>query len=246
MKKRDRRRKVIATPVKPARRWRWTALLVAIFIVIAAVALGRSTRHAYSVLEMQCAWSNDFQQVFDQELLLNKYPIFEIQDRYNSTLQLIYQRYGSTLAINMVTAYCRASTEVLCGNYFTNGHPTVDIIIPKLLDICKDEQRKNPSGWRERMRFVLVIGFMHELDHLAFGTIAKEGDKPEPLDQLVNEEANVWALTCENTLAPLIEKYKVQLTAGEYTYYNEWLKAGRDKNSQSWRSFIRWAYRRTR
>jgi hypothetical protein len=235
------------------------ALVLATIVAVSAVVLlgwyvfgnkvpgkPKRTSSDYSLSEMQCTWSNHFQQVFDQELSLNKYPIPEIQSRYNMALQLINQRYGPTLAISMVTTYCGASRDVLCGNCFTNGHPTVEIMIPKLLDICKAEQSKDFHGWQDRMRFVLVVGIMHELDHLAFGTMEKEGDKPAPLDQLVDEEANVWALTCENTLTPLIEKYKVQLTGDEYIYYTEWLKARRDKNSQSWRDFIRWAYSRTR
>jgi len=200
----------------------------------------------YSLMEMQSTWLNHFQQVFDQQLFLGRYPIPEIQDRYDQAVQLIEKRYGSGLAVNMVTTYDKASTDVLCGNCFKDGHPTAEIMIPKLLDICKGERQRNPNGWQDRMRLVLVVGLMHELDHLASGPILKEGEKPLPLDQLVDEETRVWALTCENTLRPLIEKYKAQLTEDEYIIYNQWLKSRRDESSPTWRNFIHWAYSRTR
>lgn len=88
------------------------------------------------------------------------------------------------------------------------------------------------------VRLFLLIGLMHELDHMALGVI----DVPRDVKDILDGEGIVWAKTCEDTISVLIEEYHQELHNHDKIFYSEWVKSGRNVNSQSWKDFICGSY----
>ena len=199
----------------------------------------------YSFEEMRSIWVDHFQGMFTDGLFSNRYPLPKIQERYNLESGIISKRYHANMQINLVTNYYAKSSCILCGNLLgTNGQPIVEIIVPKMIDIYKAGQLVNEPGWEEKVRYTAIVSFLHELDHLAYGKELEPNEHSLSPEALAEEEAKVWALTCEDTIRPLIEDYKIKLSDNECLFYNKWLESGHDGNSLKWHDFIGWAYGR--
>jgi hypothetical protein len=205
------------------------------------------TASSYSLTEMQNFWSDNFSQTVDS-LFTGKYPLPKVQQRFNEVTKHIRERYGYTnIIIHLNDGYEPENALILAGSSLTDGDkPTLEITVPSLIDIYKREQRKGDPDANERVRYVLVLSIMHELDHLAFDTMKGTREHPPSLDQLVDSERKIWALTCEYSIRPMIEDYHITLTTSEYVYYNKWVEIGRNADSPAWVAFIRNLYKDTR
>ena len=179
-------------------------------------------------------------------LMAGKYPLKKIQDRYNLQTQALGKKYPKGLAIHLVTTYNPEGPDILAGCWITNDQPQIDIVIPKLLDIYYEKRAEGDGQWSQRMQNVLIVSILHEQDHLAFGSVIGSREHPSSLDELVDSESKAWALTCEQTLRPMIEEYQVPLTQSDHFYYDHWIQSGRMETSPAWRKFIRDLYQSTR
>jgi len=196
-----------------------------------------------SEAELKEFWAKRMKRTFEDELLNYRYPIAEINERYVFLARKIEERYQKKLQVSMVSTFNPASKQIMAGPMIKNGIPIVELIVPALV---------NNHGWlveqhgeklgEELFEISTIVGFIHELDHLAYGYVSED----RSLDSLVELERLAWAQTCEYTLRPLVEKDAVRLGESERIYYLAWINGGRNPDSPAWRKFIMDAYAHTR
>ncbi len=232
----------------------WVILAVILAIVCSVAPLIKSggekiaeTRHPdsspYSDEELKQFWENHAYPIMSS-LINHTYHIPEINDRYLKENILINKRYG-TLKVHMSQTYITNSHEIMAASQIKSNTAIMILVIPKMLIVYRGLESSRDPVWRERFENVFVISVMHELDHLTYEKIPAKNEKI-PLDKLVELEKQAWALTCEYTLAPLVEKYNSPLESSDQIYYTNWIYTGRSVDSPAWEKFIRDAYKVTR
>ncbi|MCX6751974.1 MAG: hypothetical protein NTZ87_00520 [Candidatus Nomurabacteria bacterium] len=238
-------------------------LILTFFGIIAVIIMGatyfnsRATMHVealstelvpsqYSLQEMREFWTNHFQGTFDKGLFVNRYPLPKIQERYNFVTKCVTERFHTNFNLKLDIGYMPEGKQILAGSGVVDGFPTVEIIVPELMDIYRHQQQKNEPGWEERMCRMIVSSVIHEFDHLAFCNTNGTRAHPNSLDQLVENECKAWSYTCEYTIRSFIEDYGVSTGDTDEIFYDNWLKAHRNADSPLWRNFIREHYKKTR
>jgi len=86
----------------------------------------------------------------------------------------------------------------------------------------------------------MTIGYIHELDHLAFDPI----ESSSTLEERVTSESVAWAKTVQS-MEVLVNNHAFLLDPSDQEYYNAWLRSGKQEDSKEWQSFIRDTYRHT-
>jgi hypothetical protein len=142
----------------------------------------------------------------------------------------------------MVSDYAVANNRAVLGTYVKDGKPYVDLLIPAIMDAHTFLLADYPHQAKEFFEYTIVIGFIHELDHLATGLVGSKED----LVKLIDHETKVWALTCEYGIRPMVEVHGVTIGSSDAEYYEDWLKSGRDAESSFWKMSIRRVYSGTR
>ena len=169
----------------------------------------------------------------------------EINARYRILREQIVRRYGKIYNVNQSTIFCTASPNVLAGASYERGTPHVTIFVPALYTLYPTLSQRYGAEVNEIFEMTVVTGFLHELDHLANGTIGFETNTNISLDKLVESETLTWSQTCEFTIEPLLKR-GIKLDESDTTYYTMWALAGRSAESPKWRKFIEEAYSVTR
>ncbi len=178
-----------------------------------------------------------------EDILGGKYLIPEINARYQERSQKITARYGKLFRVSFCTSYSKASHRVLRGCWIDGTQPVIQIFIPANMDLYQEMRGKNESDWEKKFEYTLIIGFLHELDHLAEG-VPGNGKQTDEEKDLCEEIA--WAATCEFTIRPLVERYHLSLEQSNDAYYQAWVEANRDRNNEKWKQFIQQTYSVTR
>ena len=96
------------------------------------------------------------------------------------------------------------------------------------------EKAMNPEKHKERYEDSIVVGYLHELDHLAGGFI---GTIDENLQTTIDHECLTWAETCEHTIKFFVETGR-EVNQSDLSFYNTWKKCGRNPYSKRWRDFM--------
>lgn len=195
----------------------------------------------YSKKEIHAFWDQHFQKLMQDQIVGGKYGIAEINQRIAELTVLIKERYHSSISVNMMERYL---TPVSVGNYALcssqvskNGVPEIYISVPALMAATAQVRFSGGPDWPKQMELALIIGYIHELDHLALGF--KYADKESTTaDELVEEEIVAWAQTCEKTIRVLVENYHFKLSVNDDFYYQQWLLAGRNQQSPAWQQFF--------
>ncbi|MCD4705064.1 hypothetical protein K8R66_03230 [bacterium] len=130
------------------------------------------------------------------------------------------------------------SKDISCASRVQNGNSYIKLVIPSIMDSYYASQRSGNSNWEKQFELEVLTGFLHELDHLAYGNWI---DNPSS-KEFINEEKNAWALTCEHTIALLVEYYHFQLIRSDQIYYENWIKANRNVDDPIWDKFIKGLY----
>jgi hypothetical protein len=171
-----------------------------------------------------------------KDLVVGKYQIPELSERYMELARAVDQRWGG-YGVNFCSVYLAESREAPAFCKLDVKPPKLVLVIPKLMDIAQELEREG-GNWRSRFELTIVVGMIHEMEHIA----TDDYDPTDPLELLVFNEKRAWDRTCRFTLAPLVEKYHLPLPAGFGAYYQEWLKANRDESNPNWDHFIRSHY----
>ena len=147
---------------------------------------------------------------FEQELAPSilrliglSYPLVKIQERYNALMAEISTRYKqATLPISLSD---KAPTDahpngfLLMGCSCENGRPSMTLFVRELRHLFFEMKIFKDANFRQVFETNVIIGYLHELDHLALGAIGNPQDPSEN----ARTECLVWAYTCELTMRPL-------------------------------------------
>lgn len=236
----------------------WLIFLAGVILLIILLILSSTLFHQkslalskdplqppYSKKEIHTFWEQNFQTIFTNLLFNYQYPIPEIGQRVKELNTAIQKRYHQNLKINLQERYLAPSQPnkyVFAGSTLSAGtSPTIYLSVPALMIAYQELQK---AGQLEKQKYTeinFLIGFIHELDHLAGGYVIAD-KKTESLEKLVECEKRAWAETCEKTIRILVEDYQLKLSPTERIFYEQWLKAGRNANNPSWQEFIKNTY----
>ncbi|MDO8594864.1 MAG: hypothetical protein Q7R93_05145 [bacterium] len=201
-----------------------------------------SVLSVYSMQEMQVFSAQNIEPMLSEALPKGQFRIPEIQQRFTTLRQQCFERYTNDIVFEMAIHYQGKSRDVLAGCLIKNGVPTVQLRVPAIMDVFGEMKRENGS---ERFEYTLLILTIHELDHLAHGYVSKGLTQSFTFTNFIANEKKTWALTCEHTIRPLLEKYDAPLSFSERVYYEQWTNANRDVNHPGWETFIRSYYQKT-
>lgn len=196
----------------------------------------------YSEAECLAFWTQHLKPTVVDTFLSRKYSIPEISNRITELQALLLERFG-TLHVNIYTGYVVQDERILATCSITNGLPIMAIVIPAAMDLFKKMHAERPGEQRELFNLMLGVTMIHEMEHAAYGYIGTNTALPLTLSERVNFEKRTWALTCEQSLSPLVEKHHKVLPPGLIEFYEHWVKAGRNVESPLWAEFIRDVHR---
>lgn len=195
----------------------------------------------YTDTAMRQFWK-DHMDHFVNKLIEHTYAIPEINERFEKLVKEVNRRYGR-LTIARITTYFPESHSILGGAGLSkDGSAELSLIMPAIMDAYYRMQASGHTHLEKLFEHMVIIGIMHELDHIAHEKILGTRSNPPPLSVLLDKETKAWALTCEYTIRPLVERHGVPLTPSDFNYYNTWLRADRNVESSVWKEFIRNTY----
>jgi hypothetical protein len=187
-------------------------------------------------------WQDNLSELFEEKLFPLKYEISFVNERLKLLRDEVWKRFGKTLNVSLVTVYNPSSRLILFGASSKKGLPNIDIVIPVVIDVYLMHRKGDMSDWRKIFEVDMIISLFHELEHLAYGDLGLK----VKLVELARSEADIWAMTCEDTVGPLVDRYRVVLSKTIQFMCTNWLQSGRDKDSFRWQSFITRIYSVTR
>lgn len=182
--------------------------------------------------EVKAFWARELEGLFKERILTGQTEYAVLNAQLRESRVEIRKRYGRDLEMRMVANYAKAGWLVMMGSLVSKGQPAVELIIPSLM-ILHHECAKRGHDARRAFELAILVGFLHELDHLALGEVGRSTH--------VESEKRAWARTCERTIRPLVE-FGAPVEAGHRIYYDAWVSARRDERSPKWDAFIRTHY----
>ncbi len=194
----------------------------------------------YTEEELKRFW-NDQCKVVEEFVLHGQFRVPELSERYHTLHALVVERYHSSFRANWVMDYDPASVDTITGCSVKDGAPQIEVMLAKAADLSIEYRARGDRQWKERLENSLVVGILHELDHLTCEGATPPAQQP-PFDVRVEAERRAWAQTCEHTLRVLIERYNAPLGTSEELYYLKWVNAGRNLDSPQWIEAMREAY----
>lgn len=196
-------------------------------------------------LEIRDFWTREIEPTM-KCLFDGKCQFPEIQQRYFFLKKVISATYANPLHISLHDEEPPDKTsEALClpfGCRMNNCRPEVGIFVPIVRTIWRDARKVKYDGFRSRVQADLLIGFIHELDHIALDMMPNS----PTLGQMIDCERVVWGSTCEYAIKPLVEIHRVEMCQSDLLYYSAWVQSGRNVNSESWKNFITGLYKTIR
>lgn len=160
-----------------------------------------------------------------------------VQERLVKNLLAIKRRYpGQRLHMSLYDESSPSHPNGLMAARIDGNKPKVVIVLPSMMRWFKDVQKFGGRQFRKAFRNSAMIGMIHELDHLV--------DTPAPMFKKVSSrlniasEAETWALTCQKTIRLFVDVYGEPIDADTQSFYDAWLKAGRNAKSRKWLDFI--------
>ena len=172
------------------------------------------------------------------QITRGRYRLVEIQARYNQLCEKIAQRYPHGLKITLSDVASEDSVgknmTLPFGCRCINGVPEVALFVPAIRMVFEDFHKSSPRNFRQVFESCVIIGFLHELDHLALRIIGDEAD----LAKVINGERIVWAETCEQAVRLFLDIYIEPLCWSDMLYYSAWVRCRRNVESKQWKDFI--------
>ncbi len=186
----------------------------------------------YTVDQIHAFWDTNLNHIIMEQIMAGKYPIPEIQKRSSEMNRFIANTYPKGIAIHPSWMYNKHSKSVFAGNTVIDGQASISIFVPSFMDEYPS-YAKALDG--KRMFEVLVVCmFLHEQEHL------QKNSLPKDIEELVVNEADTWAKTCQTVLAEFVKRgYPLDLSSRYY--WNDWVICGK-QNGECWKNKIRKAY----
>lgn len=172
------------------------------------------------------------------QLAAGQYRLALVQARYTCLCSKIEQVHGRKAEITVLCRWADTAPgkglRVPTSARMFNGVPEVALFSPILEKTLHDHWQFYKKRYRQIFETDIVIGTIHELDHLALKVI---DDNPSAA-RVIEGECAVWADTCEHAIRLFMETYKERVYKSAKGYYDAWLSCGKQIQSQQWRNFI--------
>ncbi|MES2436877.1 MAG: hypothetical protein V4519_02605 [Patescibacteria group bacterium] len=167
------------------------------------------------------------------------YPLELIQRRFDSHRLTISRCYGRPIDLKVIAvdhpAYAGDQKMISMSNTARNGIPIIDLYMPALERQYAIRQKLDGINCDAMWQSVIVMGVLHELDHLANGwTDCAPGDIPA----LIEYERLTWGKTSEYGMVPWVQNYGQILSPLCQRWYDAWIAADRDVDHPSWVTFV--------
>lgn len=220
------------------------ATLVAFLILRTPLSAVAQATPVYEHEQVRTFYAVRMQKVVEDAYVRREHPLPEIKALLNELLDRVQQRYGKMLQVDFQVVHRPESPAIREASAVIDGAPVILMVIPARMDQYYWWRGQGVAGHEEMFKTSIVIGIIHELQHLAYGV--EYGDSvPTSNDALDREEVSTWALTCERAIRVFIEN-GYATTPEDRLYYEAWVAGGRTELSQSWNTFVRQAYAKTR
>lgn len=181
-----------------------------------------------------------FKKLFDES---SEYPTTLIQSRYRVLSARVEAKYGVRSQFWVTTEYAEASPAITNAKASNNGTPVVATFVPAHMDLYEDMESRGVTPLRETFENNLVIGLIHELEHMAYDPINTSGSPSS--EELNRREIRTWAYTCEYTIQLFVDA-ELPISRSKMAFYDRWVAYGRRLTSVEWTNFITEAYASTR
>ncbi|MBX4197955.1 hypothetical protein KW782_01325 [Candidatus Parcubacteria bacterium] len=193
--------------------------------------------------EATAFWENEIQPHVSQ-LMTGKYSLRPVQERYTLNANRIVQRYSQSYLVQPYNTAIQLAGKQVEYNPIAckieNGKPLVAVFIQafmagmnKLRSLTQDPHLINAT-----FEAVVVIGMMHEMEHLANGWIGADLD----YEKMIEFERLAHGETCEHTLEHFATTRKPVLES-QVKLYQKWVACGRSADHPEWIAEIRRMYR---
>lgn len=168
----------------------------------------------------------------------------EVQEYFSKNILKISEKYGGNRRDSIALSISKESIAGLKDDefapficYIANNKPVIEASLPdlELMFSYINFEFGCPAEAKSVLKSSMVIGFLHELDHFAIGAVGKAMGS---VAILIDCERRAWAKTCDETIFSLLKNYRQKLRAIDALFYLEWVKSGRNPESQSWKNFI--------
>ena len=173
-----------------------------------------------------------------RDLTNGQCQIPEIRQRHSllvESIEITYDRRPNVAIHDRPSPDAVSAAHVLpFGCRTNNGQPEMAIFVPALKIMWEEMRRKKFVGFRQRYQTAILIGFIHELDHINLGFIWASPS----IDQMIHAESVVWGSTCEHTIRPLVDNHHLELCHSDQLFYSMWVKSGRNVNGPQWKGFV--------
>jgi hypothetical protein len=186
--------------------------------------------YSYSEEEINDFGENKLTPIL-QRFMNHEFEILEINHRLRDNIIVMQNRYGKgNIGISLIDVYGE-SKRIEAGAYVDEkNQPFIEFIIPAQMDLYFSLQ-KQYSDYKEKYEITVITSFLHEMDHLAYG----EDNSTPTSQQLIAEETEIWWLTCQYTIQPLVNS-GIELFGDLSVFYGKFLEAQDD--IQIWNDFI--------
>lgn len=183
------------------------------------------------------------------------YRLPELQRRYNENIQAMLKRYPKCNPVTYVLSdkplvesangkcpmYAKVGVfQNVTTGVITRSCPVITMHPPTFWEIYRDMKEPDVSLCFEGF---LVCGILHELDHIASGNFGSGDPRFFQGRDGSDAERLTWGLTCEHAIRLWKDVYGGPLYYANELFYSQWIKWGRDVNSQGWKNFIEEVYR---
>lgn len=173
-----------------------------------------------------------------KNLFSESYKIPDIGKKLSENWEKIAERYGCNVSIEASDSFPSddpgEGKMLMFGCALKDGKPKMVMFVRNLIMIWSTIGG-NSSVWES----FVVVGVMHELDHLALGVVELTPTRDIP--KIIEGESIVWARTCQNTMRLLVEN-NWPLCGSDQDLYNAWISCNRKEKSSQWISFIKKRY----
>lgn len=189
--------------------------------------------------ELQDFWETTIMPILQHQVLAFNHPIQEIGDRIKYLKKTTEDRWGKRIQLHFEFGYAPDVPSLSVVAHITDGgEPFIIFFVAKIRG--NYQMSIGPEG-EGSLVFgnELVIGFEHEVEHLAFSVF---GGEDQTYKEFVAEEAKTWHNSCRYAIGPMIS-LSPELVGSEMTMtYNKWVETGMQSDSPAWIGHIRLRY----
>tara|TARA_Y100000310_G_C20521142_1_gene733742 strand:+ start:224 stop:922 length:699 start_codon:yes stop_codon:yes gene_type:complete len=192
----------------------------------------------YTAKEIYEFWDMYLKVFIQEELHEGMHPSSTVNEVTQERIRSINERYDNPkFEFWGFDRYHIASRDVFLSMAYRGGSVQIQFFIPALMDEFYATGADRDPVQRHIFDNFLVIGYLHELDHIVLGYI-DTGNIPEVL---LAYESATWAKTVQS-IELLVTKDAFALHSLDQSFLDAWIHSGKDITSDVWLNWIRYVY----